>query len=318
MTQATARVGLAHEQDRRSGVRTALDLVRSELEPKLRDQVLVKPNFLSSTNQLASSHVDALRGVLDFLVEADSPPSEVIVAEGANERYSGQAFANFGYEQVVDEYPFAIRLVDLHQSKAWVETPVVLADRTEAVVRMPAQVLDSACNISLAVAKTHDTCIVTLGLKNMIMGTLYGPDRILMHGFRTHDKRALSDEVRILNVNLARLARHLSPDITVIDGTRGLQGNGPGGTDGIDFGVVAASADVYAADAVMAKAMGFDPNRLAQFYYGNLLKLGVSDLDRIEVLGADLDAVTMSFKPHETTDQQWRWSDDSLGRYLAA
>ena len=28
------------------------------------------PNFLSSDNQLASSHADALRGVLDFLLTA--------------------------------------------------------------------------------------------------------------------------------------------------------------------------------------------------------------------------------------------------------
>ncbi len=318
MSQSTATVGLVHGTDRRGNVLAALDLVREQVAPKIADEVLVKPNFLSSSNQVASSHVDALRGVLDFLVQLPNAPKHVIVAEGANEEYSGEAFANFGYDKVIEEYPFSIELVDLHQTTEWVETPVVQADRTESTVRIPASVLNSPCTISLAVAKTHDACVVTLALKNMIMGTMCKADRVHMHGCTAHADRVLADEVRVLNVNLARLAKLVKPDIAVIDGTVGLQGNGPGGTDGVDFGVVAASADVFAADAVMAKAMGFDPDRLAQSWYGNLLRLGVSDLNDIEILGADLNAITMPFTPHETTPKQWAWSDRSLERYLAA
>jgi uncharacterized protein (DUF362 family) len=150
------------------------------------------------------------------------------------------------------------------------------------------------------------------------MGTMHLKDRIKMHGCQTHGDRELAGEVCFLNLNLARMSTLVRPDIAVIDGTVGLQGNGPGGTDAVDFGVVAASADVFAADAVMAKAMGFDPARLAQSWYGNLLKLGVSDLESIEVVGADLDAVTVPFKPHETTEKQWKWSRPDLVQYLAA
>lgn len=318
MTQRNARVGLAHGQYRRGNVQAALNLVREDLLPKIRDQVLVKPNFLSSTNQLASSHVDALRGVLDFLMSTRNPPGEVLVAEGANEKYSGEAFANFGFEKVADEYSIPIRLIDLHQETDWVETPIFLTDGAETSVRMPRLVLDSPCTVSLAIAKTHDTCVVTLALKNMIMGALHKQDRVKMHGCRTHGERSLPDEARLLNLNLARLARHLSPDIAVIDGTRGLQGNGPGGDDGIDFGVVNASADVFAADAVMTKAMGFDPDILAQSSYGSALQLGISDLNRIDVVGADLDDVTMSFKPHDRTEQQLDWADEGVAHLLAA
>ena len=60
-TNAT-RVGLAKTGRRRSNVYEALNNIRDDITPKVRDQVLLKPNFLSSTNQLASSHVDAIRG----------------------------------------------------------------------------------------------------------------------------------------------------------------------------------------------------------------------------------------------------------------
>lgn len=314
-----ARVGLARGTDRRHNVFHAMHLVRADLEAKLHPQVMIKPNLLSSSNPVASTHVDALRGVLDFLLSAPTPPQEVIIAEGANEKYSGEAYDNFAYRAVVDEYPFPIRLVDLNQETAWEETPVILADQTETTVRMPKIVLDCPCVISLAVAKTHDCCVVTLALKNLIMGTLHKPDRIKMHGFRSHALRVMPEEAQTINVNLIRVARALCPDIAVIDGTQGLQGNGPGGVDAVDFRVAAAGADVFATDAVVAKAMGFEPLDLGLLHYGNALGMGIADLARIDVLETPIAAVQTAFKPHETTAQQMQWQPTAeLRAYLPA
>ena len=55
MATNQTRVGLARTGERRQNVFTALDYVRDDITPKLRDQVMLKPNFLSSTNQLAST-----------------------------------------------------------------------------------------------------------------------------------------------------------------------------------------------------------------------------------------------------------------------
>ena len=56
----TARVGLARAGARQANVYQALDLVREDIEPKLAGQVMLKPNFLSSENPLASTHADAI------------------------------------------------------------------------------------------------------------------------------------------------------------------------------------------------------------------------------------------------------------------
>ncbi len=316
MATNQTRVGLARTGERRQNVFTALDLVRDDVTPKLREQVMLKPNFLSSTNQLASTHVDAIRGVMDFLLTVPEPPKEIIIAEGANQAFSGEAFDNFGYKALLDEYAIPIRLVDLHQDGGWEETPVVLADRSEVPVRMPKTVLDCPCTISVAVAKTHDVDVVTLALKNMIMGTLHLSDRIKMHGYHSHADRELPREAQTLNINLIRLSRHLSPDIAVIDGTLGLQGNGPGGTDSIPLGIAVASADVFAADAVTTKAMGFEPLEIGLFHYANGMGYGVADLERIDVLGTPVDEVIKSFKPHETTPLQFQWQEAEAARYL--
>ena len=312
------KVGLAKTGRRRSNVFQALDNIRQDLTPRVREQVLLKPNFLSSTNQLASSHVDAMRGALDFLLSTPQPPKEVIVAEGANEKFSGEAFQIFGYEALQAEYDIPIRLVDLHQETEWAETNVFLAGREGDTVRMPKIVLDCPCTISVAIAKTHDAGVVTLAMKNMIMGTLHKDDRIKMHGYHSHADRVLPREAQTLNINLLRLSRHLKPDIAIVDGTVGLQGNGPGGTDSVPLGIAVVSGDVFAADAVTTKTMGFEPLEIGLFHYANEMGYGTADLNKIDIVGPAVETVATSFKPHETTQQQFQWQESNSEDYLAA
>ena len=312
------KVGLAKTGRRRSNVFQALDNIRADLTPKVREQVLLKPNFLSSTNQLASSHVDAMRGALDFLLSTPQPPKEVIIAEGANEKFSGEAFQIFGYEALQAEYDVPIRLVDLHQETEWVEAKVFLARRDEETVRMPKTVLDCPCTISVAIAKTHDAGVVTLAMKNMIMGTIHKEDRIKMHGYHSHADRMLPREAQTLNINLLRLSRHLKPDIAIVDGTVGLQGNGPGGTDSVPLGIAIVSGDVFAADAVTTKAMGFEPLEIGLFHYADEMGYGTADLSNIDIVGPAVETVATSFKPHETTELQFQWQETHPEDYLAA
>lgn len=302
-------VGLARRENRRQNVFGALDLIRDDAIPKLAEQVMLKPNFLSSENQLASSHADAMRGAIDFLLSVPNPPEEILIAEGGNEEYSGQAFENFGYHALKREYDIPIRLVDLNRETRWETVPILLDDRTEYAVHMPKTVLDCPCTISMAVAKTHDVTVVTLALKNMIMGTIRKEDRVKMHGFPTHGERLRPNESKRLNINLIRLAKYMAPDIGVIDGTVGLQGNGPGGTDVVDLGVAAASVDVFAVDAVMTKVMGFDPAEQGLLHYAGQLGMGVTDLRDINLLENAIETITTSFKPHKWIKQQRQWHE---------
>ena len=302
-------VGLARRENRRQNVFGALNLIRDDAIPKLAEQVMLKPNFLSSQNQLASSHADAMRGAIDFLLSVPNPPEEILIAEGGNEEYSGQAFENFGYHALKREYDIPIRLVDLNRETRWETVPILLDDRTEYAVHMPKTVLDCPCTISMAVAKTHDVTVVTLALKNMIMGTIRKEDRVKMHGFPTHGERLRPNESKRLNINLIRLAKYMAPDIGVIDGTVGLQGNGPGGTDAVDLGVAAASVDVFAVDAVMTKVMGFDPAEQGLLHYAGQLGMGVTDLRDINLLENAIETIATPFKPHKWIEQQRQWHE---------
>jgi len=316
MSIEKAKVGLAQTVNRRQNIHHALDLVREEIIPKLTSQVMLKPNFLSSKNQLASTHVDAIRGTIDFLLTTPAPPTEIIIAEGANEEYSGESFDNFGYRNLINEYDVPIQLYDIHQETEWETTNIILADKSRVPVRMPRIVLECPCTISVAVAKTHDVDVVTLALKNMIMGTLHKEDRVKMHGYCSHSDRELPREAQILNINLIRLSQYLKPNIGIIDGTTGLQGNGPGGTDSVDLNIGVASADVFSADAVTTKAMGFNPADIGLFHYASEMGIGVADLSQIEVLGTPIEDVTLSFRPREKVEFQFQWQETNSREYL--
>jgi uncharacterized protein (DUF362 family) len=305
-------VGLQRGEERREAVRGALELVRDEVAERVRPQTLLKPNFLSNDNPLASTQADACRGTIDFLLSLPNAPEDILIAEGANEKFSGQAFENFGYAALIDEYDVPIRLVDLHAETEWQETEIELANGCLFKVAMPKTVINCPCTISVAVAKTHDVLYTTLALKNMIMGTVHKDHRVKMHGYMSHGERERPREMQVLNRNLTRLAEFLTPDISVIDGVKGLQGNGPGGKDAVDFGVAFAGVDVWAVDAICTKAMGFDPMNVGVGVYAHQRGLGVSDPADIEVRGARVEDVTISFTPHERYHQQLEWREPAV------
>lgn len=315
--KSKANVALIRGMDRRAGAFEALNRVRDDVEPRLHEEVLLKPNFLSDSIQLASSHADTVRGVLDFLFSSDTPPRRVVITEGSAGS-TADAFRRFGYAEIANEYDVEIELFDLHKETRWQEEVIFTAGDRVRTVRMPRTILDAPCTFSLARAKTHDVCVVTLSLKNMIMGTIAQPDRVLMHGFPSHPERRQPLEAKYLNVNLIRVARHLAPDVSVVDGVTGLQGNGPGGTNQADLDVVAAGVDVFAVDAVMTEVMGFDPELMGTLHYARKYRLGCTRPEQINILGVPVAEVATRFQPHESTQLQLQWQKHNAASLLAA
>ena len=121
----------------------------------------------------------------------------------------------------------------------------------------------------------------------------------------------------VLNLNLALLAPYVWPHLALIDGWRGMEGDGPGGGDGVDWRVALAGTDPLAVDVLTAHLMGFDPRQVGYLEYCRQLGLGMGELDRIEVVGSVApDEVRRSFAPHPTYRRQLAWRLDGVERYL--
>ena len=164
----TSRLALFRGDDRYQNLIAALDAIADDVDLRSVDQILVKPNFVSPDHPLCATHVDATRAVLDWLRARTD--AAIVIGEGAALRSTWDAFENYGYHSLPDEYP-DVSLMNLNADEAveltafdWRLHPLRLkASRT---------VVQSPLRISVGPPKTHDTVLVTLSLKNMIMGGL--------------------------------------------------------------------------------------------------------------------------------------------------
>ena len=149
-------------------------------------------------------------------------------------------------------------------------------------VNLPNILFEVDLIINFAKMKTHTFTGVTLCSKN-----LYGciPGRIKSYFHRlnqTHEK--LSDI-------LIRLNEIIKPQLNIIDGIIGIEGDGPGASgEKINSGLVVASKNIFAADIIGTEIMGFD------VYSIGTNKLSGVDKKDIKVVGSKVVDVKMNFK----------------------
>jgi len=284
--------------------------VLSPLEDKIRAgvgnrQIIIKPNFVTSRTALCASHVDAARGVLDVLKQITDRP--IIIAESPASGDALHCFDVYGYQVLTKEY--SVRLVDLNAEPTVKIGNILQSDNSKADVRFIKTLLDkSNYIISLSLPKTHDTVVATLTTKNMIMASplrLAGSkssDKVKMHG-----GRIVPEEGEILTKNMFYVADRLIPDLAVLDGFEGMEGNGPVRGTAVEHRVALAGTDCIAVDAIGIKLMGFDPHHLPYLGWCGNGGLGNFNEENIHVDGPKLDGFIKKYKPADTFQTQIDW-----------
>ena len=298
-------VSIAREKDRISTVTKALELLHDDVKRGIssKDKVLIKPNFVFDNLPLCATHVDTTRAVIEFISQFD--PKEIIIAE-CSAQSATRGFKNYNYLQLKRDY--GLELIDMDDDD-YEEVEIFTRGSKEGFgsthVRVAKTVIEADYRISPAVLKTHDCVIVTLSLKNMVMGSVL-------------DKRRMHQGFPAMNVNLYKVAKFVPVHLAVIDGWRGMEGNGPVSGTAVDSRVALASTDFIAADAVAAKLMGFDPLEIGYLQYAGgkygFDPLGTADLSDIKLVGETIDIAQRRFRPHSGYSEQknWRIPDELL------
>ncbi len=291
-----SRVSIAKGNDRREIVFQALKNIENEVLASIGDRkkILVKPNFVSTTRELAASHPDEIRGILDFL--KPHVKGEITVGESAPSRNGTfEGFQSFGYLPLEKEY--GIKLVDLNK-QPWVYRYVFGNGHRPIPIRIISTFLDpDTYVVSAAKMKTHDRLVTTLSLKNVLLGAPLNDGAKNDKGL-THTEYNFTPQA-VLNFNMFHLAQEIWPDLGVIDGFVAMEGNGPVGGTPVDARIALASLDPLAMDTLATKLMGFDPAKI--IYLGAMAEAGMGqgDLAKVQVLGTLLDQCRYKFKPHE-------------------
>ena len=139
--------------------------------------------------------------------------------------------------------------------------------------------------VSMPKLKTHHWAGVTLSLKNMfgiVPGGCYGWPKNVLHW--------AGIDRAILDINAAAL-----PDFAIVDGIRGMEGNGPiQGTEKASE-VLVFGRDAVAVDATCCRVMGLAPDRI-KYIQGAGTFLGHVNQAKIQQLGESIDQVSSTFQ----------------------
>jgi uncharacterized protein (DUF362 family) len=307
----SSRVALTAGEDRADnvfrGLRTFSDRIARAIGNR---RVVIKPNNVSVDVQLAATHADCLEGILEFLKSIGKAEGAVI-AESSGTGPTMEGFSNFGYPRVAEKY--GVKLVDLDGEPTEVVHVFDQGDFRPHPVRMARLLLDrQSFIISAAKMKTHDLVVATLSLKNIVFGAPIKDPGFRRRGWgepgpRTDKPLAHGSGIYGINYNLFALSQRLRPDLAVIDGYDGMQGNGPTRGTAVDHRICVASPDWLAADRVAVELMGIDFAKIGYLNYCAQANPDQADLKRIEIVGQPLASHVRSYRLHDTIEKQLTW-----------
>lgn len=238
--------------------------------------VLIKPNVLAPSKPGDGALTDPLvcRAIADYVRELGG--RAVIAEASAVGVDTEKAFESVGYDRLRTDGYEVIDLKKQPPARLRVDDPLVQEEFGTWQI-----VLDADLIVSVPVLKTHDQAEMTLSLKNL-KGLECDRDKKELH------RRGIFKGV-------ADLASALKPGLTVIDGIVGQEGLGPLYGIPNPTGLLLASRDLVAADAVASTVAGFQPEELGTTTYAAQKGLGVMDLNEIEVVGETIASVRRRF-----------------------
>jgi uncharacterized protein (DUF362 family)/Pyruvate/2-oxoacid:ferredoxin oxidoreductase delta subunit len=248
-------------------------------------QVLLKPNLLAaaSLDRAVTTHPAVVQAVVELVQGAggialigDSPGGSV---DRTPEVWRKSGMAGVAERTGARLVPFeGVVWKRLNGADYFIARPVLEADLV----------------IDLPKLKTHVLTLYTGAVKNM-----FGA----IPGTRKREVHCRAPGVVDFSPTLVDVLEIARPGLTLLDGVLGQEGDGPGmGGTPRQYGCVVASADPVALDAVIAWALGYRPGEVLHLAQAQGRGLGVSDLDRVQIVG---QRQALDFGPVSLPQTHW-------------
>ena len=245
------------------------------------DRVLIKPNLLSARKpeEGVNTHPEFLRAVAR-LAKTVTPTIVVGDSPGGWElKEIDRVYETTGVKRICEEE--GLRLV-----------------KFDAAVQREGFPIAAVCNevdaiISLPKLKSHSTTLLTGAVKNMF-GMVVGLAKAQCH-LRSPMPAKFAPV-------LAKVYGLVKPVLSIMDGVVGMEGEGPAAGTLRNFGLILASADAVALDAVLARLIGIDPLKILTTAEAAKAGHGIADLSRIDIYGEQPgDVAIRNFKWPKTS-----------------
>jgi uncharacterized protein (DUF362 family)/NAD-dependent dihydropyrimidine dehydrogenase PreA subunit len=188
-----------------------------------------------------------------------------------------------GYRQICDE--LGVRLLNLKEDGF---QEVNCNGKLLKKVFISPRVLEADFILNLPKLKTHSFTVFTGAVKNM-----FG---VIPVGFRhRYHRQFIKNDV--FSQMLVDIYSCVPPHLTVMDGIVAMEGEGPSAGNKNKVGVIIASEDAVAVDAVASKITGFNPMNIYTTQDAHERGLGIGRIEEIEVVGEKIkDVEVKDFK----------------------
>lgn len=209
---------------------------------KTGNRVLLKPNLLTAgrPGKECITRPELVRCVAQMVIEAGGKP--FFGDSPAFGTAMGVARAN-GYLPMMAELNLPI--VEFHGQRYETQSDAFNH------LRLCKEAMEADVVINLPKLKSHMQLTLTMGVKNLF-GCVPGKMKAWWH------MEAGKDENRFGEM-LVETARAINPDLTILDGIIGHQGNGPSGGEPRQLNVLGASENVFALDFSIVAMLNINP-----------------------------------------------------------
>jgi uncharacterized protein (DUF362 family) len=250
--------------------------------PLANKRVVLKPNLVEyHRDKVINTHPNVVAAVIELCRREGA--AEVVVAEGPGHwRNVEYLVAASGLGDVLRHYK--VPFIDLNHDEP--VRRLNLGRLTGLEHLYLAQTIATAdVVISLPKLKTHHWAVATLSLKNLF-GTLPG----ICYGWPKNELHWRGIDNSIVDIAATR-----TPDLAIVDGIVGMEGDGPLNGTPRASGVVVMGCDLVAVDATCCRLMQLDPHKVGYLVLGNRKKLGLLVECQICQLGESLAARAQPF-----------------------
>jgi uncharacterized protein (DUF362 family) len=277
------------------------------------NKVMLKVNLVganSPSGEGENTDVRVVKAVIKIIHEVTEGDVTIVVAEGSarpndDPATAGSVWENSGYTDLLtDPYLAGINFSFLNLNQTYEDlVEVTLGNKATAAphngsYHVHKAELEADVFISIPVLKIHDTGI-TCALKNQIgtaPGVYYGYNKMKGTQYYTglvHDvghRRWTTEEI----VDLSTIA---DIDFVVVDAIMCLESYKTyNGSNQVRFNTILAGADPVAVDHVCSKLVCLNPDDIAHVTLAEKMGLGTNDAEKIEVVGATIDAARKKIK----------------------
>jgi uncharacterized protein (DUF362 family) len=255
--------------------------------PLAGKRVVLKPNLVEyHPDKVINTHPHVVAAAIELCRREGA--AEVIVAEGPGHwRNVEYLVSASGLGDVLRHY--RVPFVDLNHDE-----PVKMLNRGRLTgleyLYLAKTVATAEVLISLPKLKTHHWAGATLALKNLF-GTLPG----ICYGWPKNELHWRGIDHSIVDIALTR-----TPELAIVDGIVGMEGDGPLNGSPRPMGVLVMGGDPLATDATCCRLMQLDPEKIAYLVLGHRRRLGHLHAARIEQIGEAIEALAQPFEtaPH--------------------